>query len=828
MSNYQAFRDKIKVLLQGDPEKAKEFQNAVGSIYGQITPNEEYRDDELTIHLKRATGQKSHSKLGRSIKTLKSKNPPNSIELSCALFYLAYVEDHYTRALFPIEKVLFGSTDNNRITFDNWVERTNEVTLEDEISDDDLHPADSKIGIFTRNPDQRSDLQLYSYAYSGEHKIKVLGREKEQAALRRFLHDDMKQGFLWLQIAGVAGQGKSRLGWDLIQEVNGNGWAAGFWNVPKDFGSEDAKSDFLNFWKCWTPNKPHLLVLDYVVALGSVIGPVMESFMKRSELFQHPVRVLLLERQRWDQGGLVQQTSNTDQENFANKFKHSNEYATWFNELNKASAFHELAKSEFLFEKTGILELRRLTPADLAHITRDVFKASNNGQALFKPDATIEINLQKIDKEGRPLYAFFLGNVLSNNNQDDVWTKGELLTFVLDKDQNQRWSTFFDGKPPSLNSTDIEMKAAVLATLSGGCTLAQLRDILGDELDDDSLCKSLVLVNGPSEKSSFGPAKIVPPLLPDILGEWFVLNALELRGTKSGNQLIQQAWGLSPTGMSQFIERAASDFPTLTRVTGVLKPPSENDLHYKQFVNVSAQIAFAMSKADEKVPDAVITAIQIAADHKDDKALNILGYMLWTGKDIAQNFEKSTSYFKISAEHDNPRGMSNYGLSLSNGTGVDKDPAQANEWYTKAAEAGDATAMVNLGLNYENGTGIDKDPAQANEWYRKAAEAGDATAMRFLGVNYVNGRGVNKNPAQAIEWYTKATEVGDAIAMRFLGLSYLFGTGVDKDPAQANEWYTKAAEAGDATAMVNLGIIYANGTGIDENIAQANMWFKKA
>ena len=73
-------------------------------------------------------------------------------------------------------------------------------------------------GVFDNDP-PRKLTEIHSYAYDGANKIKVLGRGKEEADLLRFLKDSHEKKFLWLQLAGVAGQGKSRLGWDLIQRA---------------------------------------------------------------------------------------------------------------------------------------------------------------------------------------------------------------------------------------------------------------------------------------------------------------------------------------------------------------------------------------------------------------------------------------------------------------------------------------------------------------------------------------------------------------------------------------------------------------------------------
>ena len=83
---------------------------------------------------------------------------------------------------------------------------------------------------------------------------RLTGRESELDKLHRFL--DTKEPVTWWQIAGDAGQGKSRLALDLILEVR-EFWHAGFLRAD-----DLLKTD----WATVAISRPTLIVIDYVAA----------------------------------------------------------------------------------------------------------------------------------------------------------------------------------------------------------------------------------------------------------------------------------------------------------------------------------------------------------------------------------------------------------------------------------------------------------------------------------------------------------------------------------------------------------------------------------
>jgi hypothetical protein len=103
--------------------------------------------------------------------------------------------------------------------------------------------------------------------------LDVIGRDKEKQRLEDFLNCDMNVA--WLQLAGVAGQGKSRLAFDLVNHaIDDLGWNAGF---LEENGIRRFKDKLLT----WQPDKPHLIIFDYVVGREDDIKPILQDLSER-------------------------------------------------------------------------------------------------------------------------------------------------------------------------------------------------------------------------------------------------------------------------------------------------------------------------------------------------------------------------------------------------------------------------------------------------------------------------------------------------------------------------------------------------------------------
>ncbi len=238
--------------------------------------------------------------------------------------------------------------------------------------------------------------------------LDVIGRDKQKAHLKAFLGCD--KNVAWFQLAGVAGQGKSRLAFDLIKDAQKMGWHAGF------FTENDIRF-FGDHWRDWQPDKPYLFVFDYVIGREQKIKPILQTLFYRQDKYRHNIRILLVERQPWNQGNVIKKLDHTDKDKSWELISTSNK-APWFLRLREVDDPEGERLKPCRFEN-GVEELKELDQEDLVTIVKQL-----SGKELTLSDDALKQTLERIDDTGRPLYAYLLAQQLSESETGyRSWTK---------------------------------------------------------------------------------------------------------------------------------------------------------------------------------------------------------------------------------------------------------------------------------------------------------------------------------------------------------------------------------------------------------------------
>lgn len=648
--------------------------------------------------------------------------------------------------------------------------------------------------------------------------LAVNGREQEVAILKRFLACDMN--IAWFQLAGVAGQGKSRLAFELISYARDElKWSAGFLE-------EREIRLFENQWSSWQPDKPHLLVFDYILGRESEIKPILQDLSRQNGNLKHNVRVLLIERQPWlkNKNDRVEPSPSNGKLPIPSL---ENNIAEWYLDLchdnNYDGEDFNLTNSRF---KNGVVELNALESNELVRIVKDIsFRILDHELAL--PDDVIADTLNRIDSSGRPLYAYFLGQELAHSPQGfESWTNLDLLTRVLLRDSKTRWSKVFGEKPPAFGDVNQALSLAILSSITRKLNFnaPEIIDYFGN-VSSQVRKETLTIIQGEAFSNSPRPQEM-SSLEPDLLGEWLVLHSM-----KEGfdiQDIIEIAWIHSPKNTATFFKRISQDFPTFPATRELLSIPFHNDGCHVALAHVIGEILFNL-KSNNVIPtENLMRTLIFSAERGNVKSILNLGICIYNGYGFDKSYEFAFSCFQQAADLGSVEGRYLLGVCYSNGEGVERNYEKALEEYEEAADKDYAYALNNIGTIYENGLGVNKNPNKAFEYYTRAAAQDCAPANINVASCYYNATGVGRDYKKAFSYYQKAARAGQAEAIFCLGICYRNGNGINIDLEKSFSYFLEAAEKGIVDSMLDVGVCYYKAYGCPRNFDKAAYWLEKA
>ena len=621
-------------------------------------------------------------------------------------------------------------------------------------------------------PESNEEMSINNYV---SEVIDIIGRDDEKEQLLSFLNGEHKHKVSWFQLAGVAGQGKSRLGLWLINQVKDLNWNAGFL-------FDDIIEEMGGTWQSWQPEVPHLIVFDYVIGRTDEIGKIIRALAMRSEQLHHEVKILLLERQPCYSENIYkirEKDSNSYRE--INAF---NSKAPWFIGLTghydaNVPAFY---KTRF---NNGFLRLKALEKDDLLSIVKKVHAIISDSVIEYTDDEIFE-KLKKIDVVGRPLYAYFFAQEIVFGRGKGEWSKEELLNNTLLREMEYWWKAEFKDSHPYIGSDMPSSKLALLATMTGevDCNKAEELGIIS-YMDYETRKEATVLNGGiiSSSQGTHSSSKIIKPMQPDLLGEWFVLSSLvENISLKS---LLNLALKYSVDGTTTFIIHALQDFSDYVYKYGIL-----NDINYDLITLESLNKLLKITIEFEDVPEKLI----FSAKKRLDTPI-----------------------------HDNQYADFHYNLGVCYrlGCGVEKDIRQSEMHYSLAAAGKSASAMFNVAEKYINGDNEQK--MLAFSLYEESARKGNDSSVYKLALCYELGEGTPVLEDEALFWHKKSTEFGHVDSMYFVAKKYE----CDKQYSNAFYWYELSAEGAYLPAMAALASCYEYSKGVAENYKKAYYWHRE-
>ncbi|MDP2698766.1 hypothetical protein [Thalassospira sp.] len=337
----------------------------------------------------------------------------------------------------------------------------------------------------------------------------LYGRKAEISLLHQFAGDLSLCGrifnFRWMLLTGDGGTGKTRLAYDFTRKhLHPNVWDAGRLLV-KDL------QDFNNLEK-WRPRQPTFIVIDYVSGQPEKTGDLMRIFARQAAQYDFPVRLLLLERNAGENWLAKMLPEDGDKPMVMDHiFGHKDEKGRIIPPVTE-NAIIDLMRARFTnvehpppHDKILLGAAKRVDPRQ-------------NGAAPPRPLFALATAESMIATAPRPAPADF-SQIAADLNQEDV------LQGMLQREEKKRWCIT---APNDDDRTLRRYKVALaLATLSQGLDLFDL-----ETKDDDYGPLARYLPDPPPDHHSGlinalgGTGTFLPPLEPDIMGEFFLAQCL--------------------------------------------------------------------------------------------------------------------------------------------------------------------------------------------------------------------------------------------------------------------------------------------------------------
>ena len=406
---------------------------------------------------------------------------------------------------------------------------------------------------------ERTDYLAMTFSERGSD---FFGREDEKSRLQEFLADECE--IVWWQIAGKAGQGKSRLALHLVDTLDDGTWYAGFLDARQLSETNWFETEFL---------RPSLIVIDYIASTQKA-----EAFMDalnalririQENKINHKVRFLLLEREgyRLDQ-------SKSGQMN-------------WLDPLIKKPENQQILE-KYVFNKQP-LELSDLHDDDMRSIIKS-WREKHRKPALS--DTELEQIIKQLKgnstqtRAWRPLFAILFASLSDKSlGKSQDFSIEDILTAVLDEEQS-KWDI---KEEPNDHSIHI----ACLATMVGEIDLKKLEEnediettlYIGQDNQNEIFRQAHCLLGRNITIAPDHPDYGFSAREPDLIGEYLVIRYLERILNRLGADkekfytLIKDAWHYDfntlQANFPNFLMRLNQDFPThsVTRKIGRILPP---------------------------------------------------------------------------------------------------------------------------------------------------------------------------------------------------------------------------------------------------------------
>lgn len=371
--------------------------------------------------------------------------------------------------------------------------------------------------------------------------IPFVGRERELEQLDEFAGDGDGGDFkVWVMVA-PSGAGKTRLTYEWVRRPEiADDWQVLYLGTRVSesgpgrrrqvrFHTPDRTPVFFpdvsedgETWTDWSPDRPHIFIIDYVFGFGEVINGIVQRC--KAQKLAHPVRLLVLDHNFPDELDQFKYDArwsplSADGERMA-------EIKSIFHNrgepLNLATSSRKAEMATYAEDRTEKL-LRAIIRSTVERPIEDHEDADS--LRLNVNDATLDQAIRYLQKQPSgqyPLFAALAGDAIRRGQDYSGWNRRELVKYYLSGQARLPWeSKTIDEREGFLASSLISA-----STILRGLPLAQIRmwartSELGRSIDLGAIFSITERVTSSSNTVEVGP------LEPDFVGQTFFLHFLD-------------------------------------------------------------------------------------------------------------------------------------------------------------------------------------------------------------------------------------------------------------------------------------------------------------
>jgi hypothetical protein len=499
-------------------------------------------------------------------------------------------------------------------------------------------------GLKLKLHERRTESPKYQIEFASLY-TNFVGRERELRSLQQFLSAD--DHFLWLNLEGAAGAGKSRLANELGIYANTIGWAAGF-------ASKTSFEDVT--WTNFSIQHDTLIILDYVKNNEKLAERLLDKLMllDNGNNLHCKVRVLLLERE-FD-------------EDLKNKLF----------TISTEPYYFKLRQDD----SQAAVTIDKLDDEGRWAIVKQIVAGSEHEQRLEQKKDSILMQLTKQDELQRPLFTLFSAIALREGENIVDWTINDSLEYHLERQKNKYWSNCVLWKDKGVVSdyrNDLE-NLIWMASIAEKIPMNDLKKAIAEDKDtilgfnrkhgtlspshEDHIRKIFSTIGSYENQRD----NAIYGLKPDYLAEYFIVTHAQhmVENGYAGTDTLDQVLGV-------FLHSFAGAFVKMLFVT------AQNFLDHPGFKEISNSL--------HRIP--------IPSSLKKEYGVLNFGFGVVAHDQGKEN--EAENYYKQAIAQGDVKAMYNLAL-LYEKQGKDKE---AEDYYNQAIAQGQVEAMFGLAVLYE-------------------------------------------------------------------------------------------------------------------------------